>query len=150
MIRESIMPIHSDVNCDGCGQKDMRGIRYKCGHCTDYDLCQICYSFNKHDSSHLFIIINHPRGNIPSDKPLLSPFTHNYFGTQQNSQQQQQSSIIVERPFYFGGFPRETGQKVPETVKQPVFKFDPPQPQQPFIFGFPQQPAFCSPFGNGQ
>lgn len=33
--------IHGGVKCDCCGGA-VRGLRYKCGHCEDYNLCMVC------------------------------------------------------------------------------------------------------------
>jgi hypothetical protein len=34
--------VHEHVNCDGCGQKGIVGIRYKCAVCSDFDFCERC------------------------------------------------------------------------------------------------------------
>lgn len=31
--------VHKWVNCDGCGQRGIEGIRYKCAVCPDFDYC---------------------------------------------------------------------------------------------------------------
>jgi hypothetical protein len=33
---------HYMVECDGCGIKDIIGVRYKCAVCKDFDFCEIC------------------------------------------------------------------------------------------------------------
>ena len=36
--------VHHDVVCDGCfGDRIIRGTRYKCANCLNYDLCARCY-----------------------------------------------------------------------------------------------------------
>jgi len=44
--------------CDNC-QSRIKGIRYKCATCADYDLCQNCSALNIH-SHHLFSKIERP------------------------------------------------------------------------------------------
>lgn len=34
--------VHKHVNCDGCGQRGIIGIRYKCAVCSDFDFCSHC------------------------------------------------------------------------------------------------------------
>ena len=34
--------VHRHVNCDGCGQRGIVGIRYKCAVCADFDFCSRC------------------------------------------------------------------------------------------------------------
>ncbi|XP_076086904.1 E3 ubiquitin-protein ligase MIB2-like [Mytilus galloprovincialis] len=46
--------IHPYVKCDGCDVYPLRGIRWKCKICGDYDLCTDCYMNNEHDRSHIF------------------------------------------------------------------------------------------------
>jgi len=40
--------VHRGVLCDGCGVTPIRGIRYKCAVCPDYDLCAGCEGKNVH------------------------------------------------------------------------------------------------------
>jgi len=55
--------IHIGVMCDGC-QSSIRGIRYKCSVCPDFDLCQSCEAKGSHDSNHplLKMLKPTPRG----------------------------------------------------------------------------------------
>ena len=34
--------VHRGVACDGCDQAPLRGRRFKCKVCSDYDLCETC------------------------------------------------------------------------------------------------------------
>jgi len=49
--------VHLGVSCDGCKTKPIRGVRYKCSMCPDYDLCQTCESKGVQTESHL---MTHP------------------------------------------------------------------------------------------
>jgi len=40
--------IHANIICDGCGVTPLRGIRYKCSVCRDYDLCEACEARDVH------------------------------------------------------------------------------------------------------
>lgn len=66
--------VHSNVTCDGCRTKGVRGIRYKCNQCFDYDLCQECYVGGKHIMTHFVEKINRvgsqPVPLQPRQKPL--------------------------------------------------------------------------------
>ena len=46
---------HKGVTCDICSMKGLRGVRWKCTVCDDFDLCHDCYMSNKHDLSHVFV-----------------------------------------------------------------------------------------------
>uniref|UniRef100_U3FYT6 E3 ubiquitin-protein ligase MIB2 n=1 Tax=Micrurus fulvius TaxID=8637 RepID=U3FYT6_MICFL len=45
---------HPNIICDCCKKHGIRGMRWKCKVCFDYDLCLHCYMSNKHDLSHAF------------------------------------------------------------------------------------------------
>ena len=44
---ESTGEPHKGVKCDGC-KTEVRGIRYKCSKCPNYDLCSVCKGRNFH------------------------------------------------------------------------------------------------------
>lgn len=49
--------IHTGVKCDNCGQTIV-GVRYKCGNCVKFDLCEGCESLpDIHDKYHVFVKI---------------------------------------------------------------------------------------------
>ncbi|KAM5320354.1 LOW QUALITY PROTEIN: E3 ubiquitin-protein ligase MIB2 [Glossophaga mutica] len=45
---------HPNIICDCCKKHGLRGMRWKCRICADYDLCTQCYLSNKHDLTHAF------------------------------------------------------------------------------------------------
>uniref|UniRef100_F6ZI07 E3 ubiquitin-protein ligase MIB2 n=1 Tax=Monodelphis domestica TaxID=13616 RepID=F6ZI07_MONDO len=45
---------HPNIICDCCKKHGLRGMRWKCRVCFDYDLCTQCYMNNKHDLAHSF------------------------------------------------------------------------------------------------
>lgn len=52
--------IHPGIFCDNCDQL-IHGIRYKCGNCSDFDLCQECENLpNSHNKNHVFLKIRYP------------------------------------------------------------------------------------------
>lgn len=53
---------HKFVACDGCNEQPLRGIRWKCLECTDYDLCTSCYNADTHDKDHPFCRISANQG----------------------------------------------------------------------------------------
>ena len=52
--------IHYNVICDGCKVTPLRGNRYKCKVCKDFDFCENCYKLNKESHGHDFRVIEHP------------------------------------------------------------------------------------------
>ncbi|XP_014291044.1 sequestosome-1 [Halyomorpha halys] len=66
-ILKDTRPIHTGVHCDGCQQNPLRGFRYKCLVCPDYDLCINCEtSGNMHS--------HHPMARIPVPLNHENPF----------------------------------------------------------------------------
>nr|XP_019567662.1 PREDICTED: E3 ubiquitin-protein ligase MIB2 isoform X1 [Rhinolophus sinicus]XP_019567663.1 PREDICTED: E3 ubiquitin-protein ligase MIB2 isoform X1 [Rhinolophus sinicus] len=45
---------HPNIICDCCKKHGLRGMRWKCLVCFDFDLCTQCYMQNKHDLTHAF------------------------------------------------------------------------------------------------
>ena len=53
--------VHKGITCDGCDKDPIKGIRFKCSTCADYDLCEKCMSKGYHseyDDHHFRIIRN--------------------------------------------------------------------------------------------
>jgi len=44
--------VHHGVTCDGCQQSPIKGIRFKCKVCADFDLCTACEAKNIHPADH--------------------------------------------------------------------------------------------------
>jgi hypothetical protein len=49
--------IHHGITCDGCGVKPIKGVRYKCLACHDFDLCSSCEAKNQHPSDHTLLML---------------------------------------------------------------------------------------------
>ena len=60
--------VHRGCACNGCGVVPIRGIRYRCANCSDYDLCEGCESQGLHIKTHIFYKIRVP---APSFGPRL-------------------------------------------------------------------------------
>ncbi|MCJ1332699.1 hypothetical protein MMC10_009393 [Thelotrema lepadinum] len=52
--------VHRGVSCNSCNATPIKGIRYRCTNCVDYDLCEQCESMQFHQKNHLFIKIRIP------------------------------------------------------------------------------------------
>lgn len=61
--------VHRGCECNSCGQVPIRGIRYHCANCADYDLCEGCESQGLHTRTHIFYKIRVP---APSFGPIQS------------------------------------------------------------------------------
>ncbi len=53
--------IHESITCDGCKSDTIKGLRFKCDSCHNYDLCQKCVdggiTTQTHESSHPLIVV---------------------------------------------------------------------------------------------
>ncbi|KAK0501558.1 hypothetical protein EDD18DRAFT_1143248 [Armillaria luteobubalina] len=58
----SQVPVHEGYSCDGCGQEPIRGKRFICKTCKDFDLCECCKISQPsyHPMWHRFICIASP------------------------------------------------------------------------------------------
>ena len=59
--------VHRSITCNHCQKSPIRGSRYKCANCPDFDLCEECEVIEPHQKNHVFIKIRIP---IP---PLSNP-----------------------------------------------------------------------------
>ncbi|KAJ1660376.1 hypothetical protein IWQ61_000677 [Dispira simplex] len=64
--------IHRGTGCDRCGVTPIRGIRYHCANCPDFDLCEDCEVDSPHPLNHVFLKIRIPVPTLCSPRtPLL-------------------------------------------------------------------------------
>ena len=63
---------HENYACDSCGMNPIKGARYHCEICSDYDLCKKCYfSDIKKSHNHSFICINKPQNEEKKEKIII-------------------------------------------------------------------------------
>lgn len=72
------VPVHEGVDCDQCKTSPIRGVRYKCGDCIDYDVCAICFPYTNHNASHTFLLVKQPR-KFSSGPQLAQPGSNRLF-----------------------------------------------------------------------
>ena len=52
--------LHSHVQCDGCGMAPLKGTRYQCTVCHNFDYCESCEELNSETHQHPFLKIRKP------------------------------------------------------------------------------------------
>merc|ERR1712173_440745 len=52
------MVVHAGIVCDGCEMTPIKGTRYKCLVCADFDLCALCESEGKHPQHNMIKLPN--------------------------------------------------------------------------------------------
>ncbi|KAI4911765.1 hypothetical protein J4E90_006582 [Alternaria incomplexa] len=52
--------IHRGITCNGCDEKPIRGTRWHCANCPDFDLCSNCEATNSHYKNHIFYKVRVP------------------------------------------------------------------------------------------
>ncbi|KAM0287026.1 hypothetical protein ACHAQH_000711 [Verticillium albo-atrum] len=52
--------VHRGCACNSCGMVPIRGVRYRCANCADFDLCETCESQGVHIKTHIFYKIKIP------------------------------------------------------------------------------------------
>jgi len=76
--------IHYGVTCDGCGVVPIKGVRFKCLVCPNFDLCASCEAKNNHPSNHTLLKLKErKRGCGRFGSQMHSPqqgFGHHGFG----------------------------------------------------------------------
>lgn len=82
--------IHNGISCDGCSELPIRGTRYKCNICSNYDACSTCYGAGQHDESHPFIRVER-QGSRPvllkarKDKIKMADVVRNIMRSKKNT-----------------------------------------------------------------
>ncbi len=66
LTKEAPQMIHSNYFCNECAQNPIRGRRYSCSTCLDYDLCSRCHDKTTHQ--HEFKVIDRELNN---DRELM-------------------------------------------------------------------------------
>lgn len=68
--------VHRGVACNSCNTTHIKGIRYRCANCIDFDLCEQCEAMQVHPTTHLFYKIRIPApflGNPRQPQPVWYP-----------------------------------------------------------------------------
>ncbi|KAI9355913.1 hypothetical protein DFJ73DRAFT_623256 [Zopfochytrium polystomum] len=52
--------VHRSITCNHCNLSPVRGFRFKCVNCVDFDLCETCEAAEVHTKTHVFIKIRIP------------------------------------------------------------------------------------------
>ncbi|KHN94530.1 EF hand domain protein [Metarhizium album ARSEF 1941] len=52
--------VHRGCQCNSCGMVPIRGVRYRCANCADFDLCETCEAQGVHNKTHIFYKIKIP------------------------------------------------------------------------------------------
>ncbi|MCJ1414758.1 hypothetical protein MMC32_001086 [Xylographa parallela] len=52
--------VHRGVSCNSCNTQPIRGIRYRCSNCADFDLCETCEAAQIHPKTHVFYKVRVP------------------------------------------------------------------------------------------
>ena len=52
--------VHRGVSCNSCNTQPIRGIRYRCSNCADFDLCETCEAAQIHPRTHVFYKVRVP------------------------------------------------------------------------------------------
>ena len=95
---------HHGIHCEECSERPIRGVRWTCLNCPDFDLCSTCEANTTHIKTHVFAKIKIPL-------PVLSQPTKNY-------------------PIWYPGDPRRIHPHLPPALKkrlQEQYDFEGPQ-----------------------
>ena len=53
--------VHRGIHCNGCSRLPIRGVRYRCANCSDFDFCETCEATQDHPKTHVFYKLKVPR-----------------------------------------------------------------------------------------
>src|SRR5690606_29299434 len=66
--------IHRGVTCNSCSTQPIRGVRYRCSNCVDFDLCEHCEAMDAHPKTHLFFKVRIPAPFLGNPRQVLQPW----------------------------------------------------------------------------
>jgi len=91
----SLSDVHEGFYCDGCDVSPIKGVRYRCMDCVDYDLCEKCRADDhiNHDKSHKMIII--PKA--LTDKDFIEAAVENAENTEKEMAREEQKKAELEQ-----------------------------------------------------
>ncbi|KAI8909873.1 hypothetical protein DFJ77DRAFT_433078, partial [Powellomyces hirtus] len=61
------------ITCNHCGVSPIRGFRFKCANCVDYDVCEACEALDVHLKTHVFVKIRIPIPPLMNARSALFP-----------------------------------------------------------------------------
>lgn len=67
---------HEGFLCDGCDFPIGLGVRFKCIHCENYDLCAQCEERGLHVETHVLAVIVQPRPDLGRWRPAPASYFH--------------------------------------------------------------------------
>lgn len=56
--------VHKGIQCSNCSILEIKGVRFKCSTCQNYNLCSNCEEYSTHDLNHIMIKMRFPDNNI--------------------------------------------------------------------------------------
>ncbi|KAI8144702.1 hypothetical protein BJV82DRAFT_605920 [Fennellomyces sp. T-0311] len=86
--------IHRGITCNKCNVTPVRGTRYKCANCVDFDLCEMCEASNTHLPTHVFLKIRIPIPPLANPRSALLPAF--YPGNDENGRWTLSTELIRE------------------------------------------------------
>lgn len=66
--------VHRGVTCNSCNIMPIRGIRYRCANCVDFDLCEHCEALDSHPKTHLFYKVRIPAPFLGNPRQAQTPW----------------------------------------------------------------------------
>jgi len=88
IVDEKIKVFHNAL-CDNCKEKIL-DVRFKCGNCADYDLCQACELKRPHEKTHIFLKIYEP---VSAPTGTLLPLMYANTNSNANKQTETRSKL---------------------------------------------------------
>ncbi|XP_057303928.1 uncharacterized protein LOC130641227 [Hydractinia symbiolongicarpus] len=91
---------HQNVICDHC-DGSIVGPRYKCGNCSDYDLCEMCEQIDGiHTPSHVFLKLYYPTASAGQKVGHLQPLLRGNIYEERETEREKED--LLQRKFDSG------------------------------------------------